>query len=161
MQQSAQGQPLPALDETALLMQCSKSLASWKSFGEPLPADITPHALDLIEADTRAAMRPATNAEVISLIKRLRMHYGEWSQLTEAEEQDIWRDWLLDFKAYPKSMLDDACSTWRNSTAKRPPTPGQLKALVQRDYERLRHLEFQAGRARRAITDPEREWRHD
>ena len=159
MQASSQDQPLPGLDAAELLMRCSKSLASWKSFNEPLPDSITGDALDLIEADTRAQMRPATSAEVVSLVKRLRMHYGEWSQLTEAEEQEIWRDWLLDFKAYPKVLLEEACSAWRNSTAKRPPTPGQLKASVQRDFERLRHLEFQASRARRALADPERTWR--
>lgn len=152
-------QPLPGLDATELLTKCSKKLASWKSFQEPLPDEIDAHALDLIEDDVRAALRPATNAEVIAAVKRLRMHYGEWSQLTEAEEADIWRDWILDFRSYPHGLLMDACAGWRNSLAKKAPTAGQLKGLVQRDFERLRHLEGQASRARRAIKDPERTWR--
>lgn len=159
MQQSEQDQAPLALGGPEQLMQCCRSLASWKSFQEPLPTDLSPATLDAIEEDVRGQLIPATNAEVVGAIKRLRMHYGEWSQLTEAEEADIWRDWLLDFKAYPRTLLMDACIAWRNSTAKRPPTPGQLKALVQRDFERLRHIENQVSRARRALTDPERTWR--
>lgn len=159
MQSQRPDPPLPEFDAAELLSKCSRSLAAWKSFNEPLPDDITEYTLEVIETDTREQIRPATNAEVVSAIKRLRMHYGEWSQLTEAEEADIWRDWLLDFKSYPRGLLLDACTSWRNSTAKRPPTPGQLKALVQRDFERLRHMEFQAGRARRALSDTERTWR--
>lgn len=159
MQPQSPDQALPGLDAAELLTKCSKSLAVWKSFQEPLPDEIDAHALDLIDDDVRAALRPATNAEVIGAVKRLRMHYGEWSQLTEAEEADIWRDWILDFKSYPHGLLMEACAGWRNSTAKRAPTAGQLKALVQRDFERLRHLENQSSRARRALQDPMRFWR--
>lgn len=155
-----QDQALLALDEDVLQSKSCKSLASWKSIlHEPLPDDVDEAALDRIESVVRTQITPATNAEVIGAVKRLRLHYGEWSQLTQDEEADIWRDWLLDFKAYPKGLLIDACAAWRNSEAKKAPSPGQLKALVKNDMARLRHLEMQAGRARRALKDDERVWR--
>lgn len=103
--------------------------------------------------------KPATNAEVIAAVRRLRLHYSEWSQLTEAEEADVWRDWCLDFKAYPKALLDKACQIWRNSTAKKPPTAGQLKASVSEELKRLGWAEWIMGRAMLAVNDPERRWR--
>lgn len=151
--------PFSAPADQEQLTRYWQSLASWKPYSDPLPADIDTAVLDAVEAAVSAQMRPANNAEVISAIKRLRMHYGEWSQLTEAEEADVWRDWCLDFKAYPKALLDEACALWRNSKEKRPPTSGQLKDKVRRDLERLRHIGWQASKARTATADIERMWR--
>lgn len=132
---------------------------TWRSHADPLPAELTHDTLMLLRDYIGMQRRPATNSEVIGAVRRLRLHYSEWSQLTEAEEADVWRDWCLDFKAYPKALLDQACLLWRNSTAKKPPTAGQLKASVQKELERLGWAEWIMGRAMIAVNDPERRWR--
>ena len=134
-------------------------MMAWKPHSEPLPDELNTEALDAIDAHIRVTLKPATNQQVVSAIRRLRQHYGEWSQLTETEEAEVWRDWCLDFRAYPHALLEQACSLWRNSTAKKPPTPGQLKDKVRVEQERLTWAAAMLPRARTALTDPDRMWR--
>lgn len=151
-------QPSNDLSDLAPPTQFLQSLTGWKPHSDPLPADLDEAALDAISAHVRQQQRPATNAEVVNAIRRLRQHYGEWSQLTETEEAEVWRDWCLDFKAYPKAMLEDACRLWRNSTAKKPPTPGQLKEKVRVELDRLTWVDAMLPRARQALNNPGRMW---
>lgn len=132
---------------------------TWRSHADPLPSELTHDTLALLRDFIANQRRPATNAEVIAAVRRLRLHYSEWSQLSEAEEADVWRDWCLDFKAYPKALLDQACAIWRNSSAKKPPTSGQLKDKVADELKRLGWAEWIMGRAMQAVNDPERRWR--
>lgn len=132
---------------------------AWRSHADPLPSDLTDDVLNELRTFIAVQRRPATNAEVIAAVRRLRLHYSEWSQLSEAEEADVWRDWCFDFKAYPKAMLDQACAIWRNSSAKKPPTAGQLKDKVADELKRLGWAEWIMGRAIQAAADPERRWR--
>lgn len=158
MQQSAPDHKLNEPEETEPPTRFLQSLTGWNASG-PLPADLDEEAVNAIAEYVRDQNRPALNKEVVALVKRLRMHYGEWSQLTEDEEAEIWRDWLLDFKRYPKALLERACSLWRNSTAKRAPTPGQLKDIVKKEGAQLVWLEAMLPRARAALADPDRRWR--
>jgi hypothetical protein len=132
---------------------------AWRSHADPLPVDLTDDMLMRLRDFIQEQRRPATNAEVIAAVRRLRLHYSEWSQLSEAEEADVWRDWCLDFKAYPKALLDQACGIWRNSSAKKPPTSGQLKDKVSDELKRLGWAEWIMSRATQAANDPERRWR--
>lgn len=159
MQPPLSAPPPSAPNETEPPKQYLQSLLGWRSHADPLPTELTPAAIEELAAFIRDQRRPATNAEVVSAVRRLRQHFGEWSQLTETEEAEVWRDWCLDFKSYPKAMLEEACAKWRNSTAKKPPTPGQLKDKVAKELERLVWAEWMIDRAKQAVGDSERRWR--
>ena len=131
------------------------SVESWRHWDrEPLPADVTPARIAATEAQIALTLAPIAPAEMASRVEALRAHYGEWSDLPPALARQMNEDWLADFSGYPARLFAQACSLWRNSTAKRAPTPGQLKELVEPELLRIRHLAWQLQRARQHVQEP-------
>ena len=138
------------------------SVESWRHWErEPLPSDVNPARIAATEAQIANTLAPIAAAELASRVEALRAHYGEWSDLPPALARQMNEDWLADFDGYPSRLFARACSLWRNSSAKRAPTPGQLKELVEPELLRLRHLAWQLQRAKQHLEAPKDDGRRD
>ena len=146
---------VPALNvksDTLLGSMCSQKLEKWKPWDdEPLPIEVTPAALSALERDLAVMLAPIRPNDLAAHIESLRAHYGEWADLDIGLAKRVNADWLADFEGYPAGLFVEACRRWRNSAAKNPPTPGQLKAIVSSDEKRLKHVGWQAQKARRSM----------
>lgn len=147
---------VPALNvksDTLLGSMCSKKLEKWKPWDdEPLPTEVTRAALDALEHDLAVMLAPIKPTDLAAHIESLRAHYGEWGDLEINLAKRVNADWLVDFEGYPAGLFVEACRRWRNSAAKNPPTAGQLKAIVEGDLKRLKHVGWQTEKARRALA---------
>lgn len=97
------------------------------------------HHLDLACHEAVAACRPATLADIVTTLERLALHYPQLRR-TDAEARLVIRDWAQDLTDYPADLIAEAARLWRNSTAERYPTPGQLKALVAGMWDHRQRL---------------------
>lgn len=91
------------------------------------------------------ATKPATMAEIGQHIEALALFYPVLRKTPE-EQRLFVAAWASDLAGYPADLIGEACRQWRNSKAERFPTPGQLKALVERAYSHRTAL------ARRAVS---------
>jgi len=127
---------------------CSDALRSWSPWrGEPLPRECTPQALASLERALAEREPGATRREIVAELELLRAHYGEWGDVPAQIAEGVWLQWFTDLAGLPLGLLREACRRWRNSAAKRPPTPGELLATIADERRALRHLREQLDRA--------------
>lgn len=130
-------EPLPTLAGTPGLRLLRSSPA--RALAE---ADLDADQRAQLHATCRAivaACQPATLADIATTLERLSLHYPQLRR-TDAEARLHVRDWAEDFADYPADLIAEAARLWRNSTAERYPTPGQLKALVAGVWKHRRRL---------------------
>lgn len=101
-------------------------------------------------------LAPIAPPDLLAEVEALRLHYGEWADLDVSGAKRLHRDWIEDFDGFPAALVRVACQRWRKSNAKRPPSPGELMAIVEPDLLKVRHLGWQAMKAREALASADR-----
>lgn len=135
---------------------CWEILVSWRWWDSPLPEELTAEMITEASSLYSHAMQRAIGKEVIAYVERLRNHYGEFAAMTEAQAEMLHKDWLEDFHRYPRELLIEACRRWRNSNAKKAPTPGQLKAMVEDEFTDRALIGQRIAKAHLAFKSPSR-----
>lgn len=77
-------------------------------------------------------------------IEALALHFPTLRR-TDAEHRLANRHWVEDLDGWPADLIAEACRRWRNSPKDRFPTAGQLKALVQAEFDHRQALAKRAG----------------
>lgn len=106
----------------------------WMGTRDELPK-VPRQTLEAWRDEVDALLRPATDDEVAICITRLRANYPVFDDIPEVLQDMATEDLLDDLTGYPIEFLVEACKRWRNSTAVRAPTAGQLKAMVATEHK--------------------------
>lgn len=131
---------------------CLTKLERWKWWNhEPLDPSISRPDLDMAAIEVAESLRPIGPTALFGEVEALRLHYGDWVDMTGPQNIRMQRDWLGDFTDWPEDLVIEACARWRNSSAKRSPTPGQLKETVEGEFHTRRSLQTLVAKALAAI----------
>lgn len=108
-------------------------------------------ALRAFLAEAERLCRPARPEVVVLHVERLNRHYPA-PGLDEAAQAARWEDWIEDFADVPEDVLVAACRTWRRSSARFAPSPGQLLATIGGEDHWGRRRAVYARRAREVLA---------
>lgn len=140
---------------------CCETLASWTGQPQSLPSEIDLPALDQLDRELSLLLGQSSPAITLSLLEKLRAHYGEWANRSEDLSYALHRDWLEDLADVPKSAIAEACKRWRtasNPPNRRPPhTAGELIALIEADWGNLKFIAYQSRLARNYLNGGQNE----